>query len=153
MGGGVHEFSSTGAVITDFNVTNISPSAVSVSPITGDVYVANNSFAPFISVINPSLPSTDAVSTIPVSSSTGGVAVAPIGTANAGDVYASIGPAYYGDVYSVAVINPATPNVHTTIPVEPVGSTYMLGPLAVGPNGDVYVTQIQGPTLYVISDP
>jgi DNA-binding beta-propeller fold protein YncE len=148
VGGGVHEFSSTGTVITNFNVGNIEPGAVAVSPTTGDVYVANTSFQPFISVINPSLPSNGAVSTIPLADSSGGVAVAPNGTA----VYATYTQNLTGGVNSVGVINPATDAV-TPIPVEPLGSEFFLGQLAVGPNGDVYVIQNGGPTLYVISDP
>jgi DNA-binding beta-propeller fold protein YncE len=76
------------------------------------------------------------------------VAVAPNGTA----VYATYTQNLTGGVNSVGVINPATDAV-TPIPVEPLGSEFFLGQLAVGPNGDVYVIQNGGPTLYVISDP
>ncbi len=144
----VHVFSPANTPISsNINVGNYEPGTMAVSPITGDVYVANDSFQPFVQRIDTG----GNVSPIPVDYGTGGVAVAPTGTANAGDIYVTYTQYLNNGVPSVGVINPAT-NAVTPIPVESPG-TGSLGQLAVGPNGDVYVIQSSGSMLYVISDP
>jgi YVTN family beta-propeller protein len=140
--GEVSVISPTNQVITSIDFgANTNPSAVAVSPQTGDVYVAlygNGSSHGTVSVINPA--TNTVFGTVTVGAGPDGLAVSP----QTGDVYVT-----NASSNSVSVINAATNQVLTTVPVGT--APYGVAVSPAGTNaGDIYVANTNDNTVSVI---